>query len=137
MLAGDERDPQRSRTERRSRLEAVDEKPGGVGFAGASLALDDEDAAGGERDARATRALAAPSIVIGPIAGMSSRRSCPRFGAFTSTPAGPLCRSASVGAKLGDAGQHRVRSLGRLDRQHPAGGDDSGLPRVETATTPR
>ena len=36
-------------------------------------------------------ALPAPAIVCGPIAGMSSRRSCPRFGAFTSTPAGPLC----------------------------------------------
>ena len=37
----------------------------------------------------------------------------------------------TVGAHLRDAREHGVGAFGRLDRQHPASGDNRALPRVE------
>ena len=42
----------------------------------------------------------------------------------------PLVPEPTAPAHLGDAGEHRVGALGRLDRQHPAGRDHRALPRV-------
>ena len=130
MLAGDERDPQSARSGAAHVWKPYDKQPRGVGLAGAALALDDEDPARGERDPAQLRPRGA-AIVSGPIAGMSRRRSCPRLGALTRTPAGPLRRRRPLGAHVRDAGEHRVGSLGRLDGQHPAGADDGALPGVE------
>ena len=76
-------------------------------------------------------AFAAFSIVFGPIAGMSSLRSCPRLGALTNTPAATREAQPPVRAHLRDAREHRVGAFRRLDRQNPAGGDDRALPGVE------
>ena len=73
--------------------ESGDEQAGGVGFAGADARARAMSTWPAATAAPLSCALTAPSIVFGPIAGMSSLRSCPRLGAFTSTPAGPAKRS--------------------------------------------
>ena len=74
MLAGDQSDRGPRSPRRAHGANPATNKPGGVGLARATLALDDQHVAGRDRAPR-NCAFAAPSIVFGPIAGMSSRRS--------------------------------------------------------------
>ena len=62
-----------------------------------------------------------PSIVRGPIDGRSKRRSWPGFGALTSTPTPCGARIRPLRAQFGDARQHLVGALRRLDREHMVG----------------
>ena len=43
----------------------------------------------------------------------------------------PLVPQPAASPHLGDASEHRVGALGRLDREHPAGRDHRALPGVE------
>jgi len=60
-----------------------------------------------DRDALAVPPWRLAATVCGPIAGMSRRKSCPRFGALTNTPAGRkaaggrACRNAATRASIG------------------------------------
>ena len=95
-----------------------------------------EHAAGGQRRRPRSCALAAPSIVFGPTAGMSSRRSCPRLGALTSTPARPRKAQAAAGAQFGDAREHRVGPFGRLDRQNAPAATTAPCPASNVDSAP-
>ena len=55
----------------------------------------------------------------------------PALGRLDEHPGRPLEPQPSARAHFGDAGEHRVGAFGRLDRQHPAGGDHRPLPGVE------
>ena len=80
----------------------------------------------------ASPARATSSIVRGPIAGRSKRRSWPGFGALTRTPTpGGVARGPA--AQFGDAREHLVGAFRGFDRQHVIVGDDRGLADVERA----
>ena len=105
----------------RSQPKAGDEQARRVGARGES-ARDRRSAPRPRRSPRPRSSARAARLrsSSGPTAGMSSRRSCPRLGALTSTPAAALQAQPAAGAQLGDAGEHRVGAFGRLDREHPA-----------------
>ena len=79
----------------------------------------------------ASCAAAAPSTVLGPIVGRSKRRSCPLFGAFTSTPRAGLGANAPFCAQPRHARQQAVGALDVLDRDHVTVDHDHGLTDIE------
>ena len=80
------------------------------------------------RPARATF-----SMVCGPMAGRSKRRSCPGLGDFTSTPVPSRAVTRRWPTHLGDPRQHVVGSLYPFDRKHMVVGNDRRLTHIKRA----
>ena len=130
MLAGDEGDAQRP-TERVHGANPATNKPA------ASAARDD---AARSAINTAPAAIAIPCNCACAAASMVSRADRRHVEAQVLAAlgrldeharAGPETRRRPLARKLGDAREHRVGALGRLDREHPARGDDDALPDVE------
>ena len=71
------------------------------------------------------------ATVSGPMVGMSTRSSCPGFGAFTMHAGEPA--TAPVPAQFATAGKHGIGSLRRFDGDHMPVGDDGRLTHIEAA----